>query len=112
MLTIHKISAASAIDFAAEELRRYLRMMMPEGGHIAIDTDKAAKGGFCLGLLSDLGLPDGDVEDAHMDEILYADTKECGGIIAGNNPRAVLLATYEYLRGQRSEERRVGKECL
>ena len=100
MLTIHKISAASAIDFAAEELRRYLRMMMPEGGHIAIDTDKAAKGGFCLGLLSDLGLPDGDVEDAHMDEILYADTKECGGIIAGNNPRAVLLATYEYLRGQ------------
>ena len=100
MLTIHKLTAASAIDFAAEELRRYLRMMMPEGGHTAIDTDGAAAGGFRLGLLSDFGLPDGDVADAHMDEILYADCTEAGGIIAGNNPRAVLLAVYEYLRGE------------
>ena len=36
MLAIHKLSSASAIDFAAEELRRYLRMMMPEAGLIPV----------------------------------------------------------------------------
>ena len=98
MLSIFKCSPASAIDFAAEELRRYLRMMMPEAGHITVSYDPGATGGFRLGLLSDLGLPDGDVADPYMDEILYADTDKAGGIIAGNNPRAVLLAVYEYLR--------------
>ena len=100
MLTIYKCSSASAIDFAAEELKRYLRMMMPEGGQIAVRYAPDATEGFRLGLLSDFGLPDNDVADAHMDEILYADTEGAGGLIAGNNPRAVLLATYEYLRRQ------------
>lgn len=100
MLSIYKCSCASAIDFAAEELRRYLRMMMPEGGHIAIKQADGVTDGICLGLLSELGLPDGDVEDPHMDEILYADVQKTRGIIAGNNPRAVLLAVYEYLRAQ------------
>ena len=100
MLTIYKLSAASAIDFAAEELRRYLRMMMPEAGRVQITYDPLAKDGFRLGLLADLGLPDGDVEDAYMDEIFYADCHEGGGVIAGNNPRAVLLSVYEYLRAQ------------
>ncbi len=100
MLTIYKVSAASAIDFAAEELKRYLRMMMPEIGQITVCYAPEAKEGFRVGLLSDFSLPDADVEDAHMDEILYADCSEKGGIIAGNNPRAVLLAVYEYLRAQ------------
>ena len=100
MLSINKCSAASAIDFAAEELRRYLRMMMPEGGHIAVGYAPGATEGFRVGLLSDLGLFDRDVADPEMDEILYADTDTAGGIIAGNNPRAVLLAVYEYLRAQ------------
>ena len=98
MIYIYKISSASAIDFAAEELKRYLRMMMPEAGQISVQYDPKAENGFRLGLLSDFGLSDNDVEDAHLDEILYADAKENGGVIAGNNPRAVLLAVYEYLR--------------
>ena len=100
MLCISKISAASAVDFAAEELKRYLRMMMPEAGQICVRYDPQAREGFRLGLLSDFGLTDGDVEDAHLDEILYAEASENGGIIAGNNPRAVLLAVYEYLRAE------------
>ncbi len=100
MIYIYKISSASAIDFAAEELKRYLRMMMPEAGQICVQYDPKAENGFRLGLLSDFGLADGDVEDAHLDEILYAEASENGGIIAGNNPRAVLLAVYEYLRAE------------
>ena len=34
MLKINKISSFSAVDYAAEELRKYLRMMMPECGII------------------------------------------------------------------------------
>jgi hypothetical protein len=36
MLTINKITSASPIDFAAEELKKYLRMMMPRCGDIKI----------------------------------------------------------------------------
>lgn len=100
MLTVYKVSAASAVDFAAEELKRYLRMMMPEAGNITIKYEPLAREGFRVGLLSDFGLEDSDVEDPYMDEILYADCTEKGGIVAGNNARAVLLSVYEYLRAQ------------
>ena len=100
MLSIYKCSDASAVDFAAEELKRYIRMMMPEAGQVTVCYKKGAVDGFRIGLLSEFGLPDSDVEDSYMDEILYADCSEKGGIIAGNNPRAVLLSVYEYLRAQ------------
>ena len=37
MLTVNKIRSASPIDYAAEELKKYLRMMMPECGDIKIN---------------------------------------------------------------------------
>ena len=56
MLTINKIRADHVIDFAAEELKKYLRMMMTEGGDVPISYDPEAKDGFRLGLLEDFGL--------------------------------------------------------
>ncbi len=97
MLTINKISLGSAIDFAAEELKKYLRMMRPEGNNIEIGSDRYAKEGFRLGLLSDFGIEE-DVQNNRLDDLLYCDCTEAGGIIAGVNPRSVLLAVYEYLR--------------
>ena len=98
MLLINKISSHSAIDYAAEELRKYLRMMMPECGNIEINYAPNAKCGFRLGLMQDFGLDISDAEEPDLDDILYIDTDECGGIIAGDNPRSVLLSVYEYLR--------------
>ena len=98
MYTISKISSHSAIDFAAEELKKYLRMMMTECGNIEISYNPAAKTGFRLGLMQDFGLDVSDAMDAELDDILYINTDESGGIIAGDNPRSVLLAVYEYLR--------------
>ena len=40
MLKIYKVSNGSAIDFAAEELKKYLRMMMPDGNDIAVAFDR------------------------------------------------------------------------
>jgi len=98
MLYINKITSDGVIDYAAEELKKYLRMMMPEGGDIKISYAPEAKDGFRLGLMQDLGLDVSDAEDTALDDILYIDCDENGGIIAGDNPRSVLLAVYEYLR--------------
>ncbi len=98
MLTIKKITSDSVINFAAEELKKYLRMMMPEGGDIKISYPPEARDGFRLGLMQDLGLDVSDAEDPTLDDILYIDCDERGGIIAGDTPRSVLLAVYEYLR--------------
>ncbi len=98
MLSINKITSNSVIDYAAEELKKYLRMMMPECGDIKISYDPKAEGGFRLGLMQDFGLDFSDAEEPELDDILYIDTTESGGIISGDNPRSVLLSVYEYLR--------------
>ena len=98
MYFINKISLGSAIDFAAEELKKYLRMMMPDGETFNILYNPGAVEGYRLGLMSDFGLDTSDAEDTELDDIIYIDTKGKSGIIAGSNPRSVLIAVYEYLR--------------
>ena len=71
---------------------------MPEGGDIKISYDPEANDGFRLGLMQDAGLDVSDAEEPELDDILYIDCDTEGGIIAGDNPRSVLLAVYEYLR--------------
>ena len=97
MLTINKITSNPVVDFAAEELKKYLRMMMPRGGEIKISYSPEAEDGFRLGVMSDFGLDTSEAKDVTLDDILHIDTDECGGIIAGSNPRSVLLAVYRYL---------------
>ena len=98
MLKINKITPCSPIDYAAEELKKYLRMMMPEAGDVKIAYAPDATDGFRLGLMQDFGLDVSDAEDTELDDILYIDCDTDGGIIAGDNPRSVLLSVYEYLR--------------
>ena len=98
MYYVNKISLAEPIDFAASELKKYLRMMMPEGGDVKITYAPDAKDGFRLGLMQDFGLDVSDVENTELDDIIYIDCDEKGGILAGDNPRSVLLAVYEYLK--------------
>ena len=98
MLIINKINTNSPIDYAAEELKKYLRMMMPECGDVQISYNPSATKGFRLGLMSDFGLDTSDVESEELDDVLYIDCDTEGGIISGSNPRSVLLSVYEYLR--------------
>ena len=97
MYQIFKMRANHVIDHAAEELKKYLRMMMPEEGEVAITFDPNAKEGFRLGLLEDFGLPN-EAPDVALDDVIHVDTDEKGGILAGSNPRSVLFAVYRYLR--------------
>ena len=97
MYAIKKITSNPVVDFAAEELKKYLRMMMPRCGEIEISYAPGATDGFRLGLMADFGLDTSESDDIELDDILHIDTDECGGIIAGSNPRSVLLAVYRYL---------------
>ena len=96
-MVIHKIRADHTIDFAAEELKKYLRMMMPQCDEIDIVFDPAAKTGFRLGLLADFGLVS-EAEDVLLDDVVHIDTDAQGGILAGSNPRSVLFAVYRLLK--------------
>ena len=97
MYVINKLRADHVIDHAAEELKKYLRMMMPECGEVDICYAPEAKDGFRLGLLQDFGLPN-EAEDPLLDDIIHIDTTAQGGILAGSNQRSVLFAVYRFLR--------------
>ena len=98
MYQIKKMRADHVIDFAAEELKKYLRMMMPECGDIAISYEPNATQGFRLGLAEDFGLNFEEVEDPVLDDVVHIETDEKGGILAGSNTRSVLFAVYRYLK--------------
>ena len=75
MYRIFKITSNPVVDFAAEELKKYLRMMMPRCGEILISYDPEAKEGFRLGLMSDFGLSTEEAEDVELDDIIHIDTQ-------------------------------------
>ena len=97
MLKIYKLRLGDTFDHAAQELKKYLRMMMPECGEIDIHYAPDAKDGFRLGLLQDFGLPN-EAEDPVLDDIIHVDTTAEGGILAGSNPRSVLFSVYRLLK--------------
>ena len=97
MLHIKKLRADHVVDFAAEELKKYLRMLMPRCGEISIEYDPQATDGFRLGLLADFSLPS-EAADPVLDDVVHIDTDCDGGILAGSNSRSILFAVYRFLR--------------
>ena len=97
MFVIYKLRAEDTIDYAAGELKKYLRMMMPECGEIDIRFDPHAKDGFRLGLFEDLGM-ENPAEDPILDDIIHVETTAEGGILTGSNGRSVLFAVYRLLK--------------
>ena len=68
MYKIHTVNPDETIAFAAQELKKYLRMMMPRVGEIPVSYNKDAQDGFRLGLMADFGL-DPDVENLYLDDV-------------------------------------------
>ena len=94
-MNIVKICANPVVDYAAEELKKYLRMMMPDGGDVAISYDPMAQDGFRLGLMENFGLDTSEALDLKLDDILHIDTDVSGGIIAG---RMAILAEGDAMK--------------
>ena len=98
MYQIKKMRSNHVIDFAAEELKKYLRMMMPESGDITITYEPSAEDGFRLGFAEDFGLTFEEVDDPVLDDVVHIETDTQGGILTGSNPRSVLFAVYRFLK--------------
>ncbi len=98
MFKIFKYTNHPTVDFAAEELKRYLRMMMPRCGEIEICTDERDGDGFVLALCADIGIDLPETSEPELDDVIVINANKRGGIIAASNPRALLIAVYEYLR--------------
>ena len=96
-MKINIIRPSHVLVFAAEELKKYLRMMMPNNENIEICFNSDAEDGFRLGMLEDFGLPC-ESDDPVLDDIVHINTTENGGLLAGSNPRSVLFAVYRFLR--------------
>ena len=84
MYNINVVTINETVICAGEELKKYLRMMMPEVGNFNIRFDSSAKSGIRIGLMQDFGLDVSDVSDTALDDIIYIDMKEKEGIIAGD----------------------------
>ena len=63
MYKINKITSSPVVDFAAEELKKYLRMMMPRAGEIEIAYAPDATDGFRLGVMADFALDTSEAKD-------------------------------------------------
>ena len=74
MYKIYKINDSPVVDFAAEELKKYLRMMMPRCGEIDIVRNTVSTDGIRLGLMSDFGLDTSEAEDIQLVDIIHIDT--------------------------------------
>ena len=97
MIKIYVTAQDLTLSYAAEELKKYIRMMMPDASNPAVCFGDGTDG-IRLGVMSYFGLDTSDAEDIALDDIMYIDCDGRSGVIAGANPRAVLLAVYEFLR--------------
>ena len=98
MHEIFVVSPSTTAVFAAEELKKYLRMMMPRCGEIPITISEKADHGFRVGLMADFGMDVSRIPDLSLDDVICLSGDETGQIIAGSNHRSILLAVYKYLK--------------
>ena len=83
MLKIYKVRADHVLDHAAFELKKYLRMMMPECGDVKISLNSEATDGFRLGLLEDFGIPF-EGKDARLDDVIHVRHVKRGCCVPGH----------------------------
>ncbi|MGN6359304.1 MAG: DUF4838 domain-containing protein [Thermomicrobiales bacterium] len=96
------LNAAAPVAFAATELARHLALLAPATpvASASATADASDEQGLRLGTFADFGAdsrPWPAVADAALDDAIYIEADNGAGIIAGSNPRGVLLAVYRYL---------------
>jgi hypothetical protein len=101
-ITISVMGIHPVIEFAAHELTRYLERMSEKGQIIRTNYKKNQNGAdrqiICLGLMNNIqNIVMPTVDNSDLDDAIYININKGRGIIAGNNPRAVLLAVYRFL---------------
>lgn len=101
-IRIIKIGDSQTIDFAAQELRKYLKLM-DSGVLINIFSsdsynDQITSSGIWLGIDEKFSGFVPEVENKTEDDAIYIDVDKFSGVITGSNKRSVLIAAYRFLR--------------
>jgi len=92
-IRVHQLGTEPPVSFAADELIKYLAVLT--GAEVVKGGPDA---GLKVGLMSAFAeVREPSVPNPRLDDALYIDVDGPNGIIAGNNPRSVLLAVYRYL---------------
>jgi hypothetical protein len=97
---VRYIGENRTIHYAAAELVKYLKLIssQPATALQCSSFESQAIPAIWIGLgleFPQVSLP--AVKDSGLDDAVYIKTKGGDGIIAGNNPRSVLLGIYRYL---------------
>ena len=93
---IAAVNTNETILFAAHELGRYLQMMDPSSKTLFMLENFGDTDTICIGTHEYAEyLP--KVNDPELDDAIYISVNRGNGIIAGNNPRAALIAVYRFL---------------
>ncbi len=94
--TVYFDSDNTTIAYAAAELASYLTRLTASSHTAKRSKEPAA--GIRLGLLEEFSLQPAAGADPFFDDEIYVDLTSGQGIVAGNNPRSVLLAVYRLLK--------------
>lgn len=95
MWKIKKVGNDKTIDYAVDELAKYLKMMDQD---VKVQEDYNADECICVGYdyTYDSFLP--KVADNELDDAIHICVKNKVGVITGTNSRSVLIAVYRYLK--------------
>ncbi|MBR5460324.1 MAG: DUF4838 domain-containing protein [Clostridia bacterium] len=100
-ITLARIGNHKTVVFAAEELNKYLKLIDPE---LFIDVrvyekyDETLEGLLWVGMDDSFTAEMPKVKDASLDDAILINVASSTGVISGNNPRAVLIAVYRFLK--------------
>ncbi len=98
-VTIGMLRDDTTIRYAAEELGKYLKMMGDVRAEIRIVSHGVPAVGATihLGLYEDVGMLPPASDAPELDDAVHVDVACLRGVIAGLNPRSVLLGVYRFL---------------
>lgn len=86
------------VQYAAAELHKYI-VQMSRGSllpQICSDANASRENAIVLGLLEELGREASDLFDPFIEDIIDVDIINGVGLIAGSNPRSILMGVYKY----------------
>ncbi|MCX7795685.1 MAG: DUF4838 domain-containing protein [bacterium] len=100
-LEIITLKESEILDFASEELKKYLERMDPERDILiqkGVNYKADRENTIYLGTIDQFALEEPKVEDPRFDDGIYIDVSSGKGMISGTNERSVLLGVYRFLR--------------
>lgn len=89
---------SETLRYAADELAKYIKMMDERVCVSLIREGEVDEGTVRLGLLKELSLPDNDVNDPMIDDVIDININCLSGYIGGSNDRSVLMGVYNFLK--------------